>query len=65
MSDLKLFRISSGRATEIGGSAAALEKSLQVLIEKNLETFLGVRLLGHVDKLLNQIRTAAILMKPR
>lgn len=46
MSDLKLFRISSGNVTEIDGTAATLEKSLQTLIEKNLETFIGVRLLA-------------------
>lgn len=46
MSDLKLFRLRSDSVTEIDGSAAALEKSLQTLIEQNLETFLGVRLLA-------------------
>ena len=46
MSDLKLFRIASGKVAEIYGSAAALEKSLQSLIEQNLETFLGVRFLA-------------------
>ncbi|SDH76432.1 DUF5655 domain-containing protein [Roseospirillum parvum] len=46
MSDLKLFRITSGNVAEIDGSAAALEKSLQTLIEQNLETFLGVRFLA-------------------
>ena len=46
MSDLKLFRIGSTGVTEIEGTAAALEKSLQTLIEANLETFLGVRFLA-------------------
>ncbi len=46
MSDLKLFRVDGGEVAEINGSAAALEKSLQILIEQNLETFLGVRLLA-------------------
>lgn len=45
MSDLKLFRTGQGAVTEIEGTAAALERSLQVLIEANLETFLGVRFL--------------------
>lgn len=45
MSDLKLFRIGQGTVTEVEGTAAALERSLQVLIEANLETFLGVRFL--------------------
>lgn len=46
MSDLKLFRVSADRVAEIHGTAAALEKSLQALIERNLETFLGVRFLA-------------------
>lgn len=45
MSDLKLFRTGQGAVTEIEGTAAALERSLQALIEANLETFLGVRFL--------------------
>ncbi|SDM78980.1 DUF5655 domain-containing protein [Maricaulis salignorans] len=46
MSDLKLFRLHDDRVAEIHGKAAALEKSLQALIERNLETFLGVRFLA-------------------
>lgn len=46
MSDLKLFRVNADRVAEIHGTAAALEKSLQALIERNLETFLGVRFLA-------------------
>lgn len=46
MSDLKLFRTGSNGVSEIDGTAAALEKSLQTLIESNLETFLGVRFLA-------------------
>ncbi|WP_417493947.1 DUF5655 domain-containing protein [Maricaulis sp.] len=46
MSDLKLFRLHADRVAEIHGKAAALEKSLQALIERNLETFLGVRFLA-------------------
>ncbi len=50
MSDLKLFRIGAENANddvcEIQGSSLALEKSLQTLIEQNLETFLGVRFLA-------------------
>ncbi len=45
MSDLKLFRIDGGQASELTGSAATLEKSLQTLIEQNMETLLGVRFL--------------------
>jgi predicted transport protein len=46
MSDLKLFHLSSTSATEVQGTGLALEKSLQTLIEQNLETFLGVRFLA-------------------
>ena len=46
MSDLKLFRFQSGEATELQGTAVALEKSLQSLMEKNLESLLGVRFLA-------------------
>ena len=46
MSEIKLFRTNGKTATEIQGDAVALEKSLQLLIEGNLETFLGVRFLA-------------------
>ncbi|GAB4368489.1 MAG: DUF5655 domain-containing protein [Kiloniellaceae bacterium] len=46
MSDLKLFRLQGGTVRELPGSAVALEKSLQTLIEANLEAFLGVRFLA-------------------
>ncbi len=46
MGDIKLFRIKHFEASEIIGTAATLEKSLQNLIEKNLETLLGVRFLA-------------------
>lgn len=46
MSDIKLFRISKGKATELQGAASDLEKPMQNLIEANLETFLGIRLLA-------------------
>ena len=45
MSDIKLFKI-DGDVTELEGKSVALEKSLQALIEGNLETFLGVRFLS-------------------
>ncbi len=41
MSDLKLFKLSPGQVTELPVSSMALEKSLQSLIEKHLDTFLG------------------------
>ena len=46
MTDIKLFSLDAGSAKEIPGSATALERSLQRLIEQNLETVLGIRLLG-------------------
>ncbi|PND38804.1 DUF91 domain-containing protein [Paucibacter aquatile] len=46
MSDIKLFRLQSGRATELQGDAPDLEKPLQNLIEANLETLLGIRFLA-------------------
>lgn len=46
MSDVKLFAIDSGLAREIPGTAVALERSLQTLIERNLEPFLGIRFLA-------------------
>jgi predicted transport protein len=44
--DLKLFRIKNQKAEELEGRSAELEKELQILIEKNLDTFLGVRFLA-------------------
>ena len=46
MTDIKLFALDEGSAKEIPGSAPALERSLQHLIEQNLETMLSIRLLG-------------------
>lgn len=45
MSDVKLFRIQHGDAVEVAGSAVALERSLQVVIEANLPSLLGVTFL--------------------
>ena len=45
MSDLKLFRNSGNGVTEIRSESVELEKSLQTLIEANLEAMLGVRFL--------------------
>ena len=46
MADLKLFSIQNGQATELEGSEAHLERSLQAVIERNLETLLGIRFLA-------------------
>lgn len=47
MSDIQLFRLhNGGTATELASHAAPLEKTLQTLIEGQMETFLGVRFLA-------------------
>jgi predicted transport protein len=46
MSDVKLFRIGSLKAQELQATASDLEKPLQTLIERNLDTLLGVRFLA-------------------
>jgi predicted transport protein/RecB family endonuclease NucS len=46
MSDIQLFRLSTGPATELQGQAAKLEKELQCLEEVNMQTFLGIRFLA-------------------
>lgn len=46
MSDIKIFRVGGNGVAELSGSSVALEKSLQNLIEKNLEAILGVRFLA-------------------
>ncbi|MFC5460164.1 DUF5655 domain-containing protein [Massilia niabensis] len=47
MSDIQLFRLhGSGAVTELASQAAPLEKTLQTLIEGQMETFLGVRFLA-------------------
>jgi predicted transport protein len=46
MGDIKLFRINKENVYELQGLSVAVEKSLQTLIEKHLESFLGVRFLA-------------------
>ncbi|MBV6322145.1 DUF5655 domain-containing protein [Duganella violaceipulchra] len=47
MSDIQLFRLhGGGTVIELGSQAAPLEKTLQTLIESQMETFLGVRFLA-------------------
>lgn len=46
MSDIKLFQLQNGSATELQGDASDLEKPLQTLIEANLEPLLGIRFLA-------------------
>lgn len=46
MSDIKLYRMAGSDVAELAGGAMALEKSLQTVFERNLETLLGVRFLA-------------------
>lgn len=46
MSDIKLFSFAGNKAVELAGKSAAIEKTLQNLIEGHMETFLGVRFLA-------------------
>ena len=46
MSDIKIFKIQGNIVNEIKGTSVALEKSLQDLMEKNLEEILGIRFLA-------------------
>ncbi|MCP3728395.1 DUF5655 domain-containing protein [Paraburkholderia sp. CNPSo 3272] len=46
MSDIQLFRLKSGTASELPGKAAKLEKQLQGLVEANMQTFLSIRFLA-------------------
>lgn len=46
MSDIKLFRLTSGTASELQGSASDLEKPLQTLIESNLLPLLNIRFIA-------------------
>jgi predicted transport protein len=47
MSDIQLFRLyGTSTVTELASQAAPLEKTLQTLIEGQMETFLGVRFLA-------------------
>ncbi|WP_148629485.1 DUF5655 domain-containing protein [Bacillus sp. E214] len=46
MGDIKLFRLSENSVDELQGQSVTIEKSLQHILEKHLETFLGVRFLA-------------------
>ena len=46
MSDIQLFRLTDGMATELTSRAVPLEKALQALIERQMNTLLGVRFLA-------------------
>ena len=42
MSDIKLFKLDNNGVFELQGRSLALEKSLQTILENNLETLLGL-----------------------
>jgi hypothetical protein len=46
MGDIKIFRIQEAGVHELEGTSVELEKSLQTLIEGNLESLLGVKFLA-------------------
>ena len=46
MSDIQIFKVKDGIVREMEGTSVALEKSLQKLMEDNLESLLGVRFLA-------------------
>lgn len=46
MGDIKLYQIEDDQVTELEGHSVAVENSLRTLIEKHLETFLGIRFLA-------------------
>lgn len=46
MSDIKLFHTGDKTVTELESQSVAVEKSLQRLMERHLETFLGIRFLA-------------------
>lgn len=46
MTDIKLFQLKNGHVEELEGLSVAVEKSLQILIERHLEELLGIRFLA-------------------
>ena len=46
MSDIRLFRVSGNKVKSFEGKSASIEKSLQSLIEMNLDKLLEIRLLA-------------------
>lgn len=47
MSDIKLFRVQGQAVQQLHGTSVAVEKSLQDVVERHLDAFLGVRFLAH------------------
>jgi RecB family endonuclease NucS len=46
VADIKLFRTANNQVNALIGATDTIEKSVQVLFEKSLETLIGVRLLA-------------------
>lgn len=46
MSDIQIFKVKDGIVQEMEGTSVAVEKSLQTLMQNNLESLLGVRYLA-------------------
>jgi predicted transport protein len=46
LGDLKLFRLNGDTIDELEGQSVSVEKSLQIILERHLEAFLGVRFLA-------------------
>lgn len=46
MGDIKLFQLADQGVQQLEGKSVVIEKTLQTLMEKHLDAFLGVRLLG-------------------
>ncbi len=46
MSDIKLFQLNGEAPVELVAKSVTVERSLQALLESNLDAFLGVRLLA-------------------
>lgn len=46
MPDLKIFSVTDGAAVELPATGVSLERELQILLEKNLESIFGVRYLA-------------------
>jgi predicted transport protein len=46
LGDIKIFRLNGNNVEELAGQSVAVEKSLQTILERHLDTFLGVRFLA-------------------
>jgi hypothetical protein len=46
MSDIKLFRLKNGKMEKLLGKPVKLEKQLQNLVEKHMDTLLNIRFLA-------------------